>query len=263
MVKDAGSLEKIFRLNKDDGWVFISPGGNQGDHMIYQGAFKLADRVGLKYRKLTMGRNAVPPEINPKELIYVHGGGGWNTWWNWTPRMVKRITDKYHKNMVVIGPTTVALQGGYINKWMPPKNTVFIAREKTTYKYMKNNGLRLFLDHDTAFHLERGDKYLSSLLTGERMEPFKLAAVRDDHERPVALPDKINLDDYDLVTDPCLSKNWGSLHVYATEILTNRSHSAILGAILGKKTKMFKGNYHKNRSIYEYSLKDLGVKWVK
>ena len=145
---------------------------------------------------------------------------------------------------------------------MPPKNTVFIAREKTSYNYMKNNGLRLFLDHDTAFHLEKGDKYLSPLLSGERMDPFKLAAVRDDPESPDALPDQINLDHYDLVTDPCFSKSWGPLHVYATEILTNRSHSAILGAILGKKTKMFKGKYHKNRSIYEYSLKKMGVGWV-
>ena len=65
--------------------------------------------------------------------------------------------------------------------------------------------------------------------------------------------------DYDIVVDPCQEKNWTQLHMDASRILTNRCHSAILGAILGKDTTMFKGHYHKNRSIYEYSLKKLGV----
>jgi len=73
----------------------------------------------------------------------------------------------------------------------------------------------------------------------------------------------VNLKDYDVVIDACQTgHNWAQLHVYALEILTNRSHSAMLGAILGKKTKMFRGKYHKNRSIWEYSLKQRGVEWV-
>jgi len=262
MVTNVGALEQVFKLNKEKDWVFIAPGGNQGDSMIYQGAYKLADKVGLNYRKQRMGRKAPPPKIRHDEVIYVHGGGGWNTWWNWTPRMVRAITDKYSNNFLVIGPSTVAPQKWYIKKWLPPEKTVFIARELTSYKYMKNNGLQLFLDDDTAFHLEKGDKYLTPLLKGDKIKPFKLAAIREDPESPDTLPESVDLEKYDIVVDPCQTKRWGPLHLYATEILTNRSHSAILGAILGKKTKMFKGKYHKNRSIWEFSLKKMGVEWV-
>lgn len=261
MAKNVGQLEQIFKLNKEKQWVFIAPGGNQGDSMIYQGAYKLADRVGLKYRKLTLGRKADAPRIDAREVIYIHGGGGWNTWWNWTPRMVRSITEKYD-NRLIIGPSTVALQDWYIEKWMPPKGTVFFAREHTTYEYMKNKGLQIFLDHDTALHLTKGDKYLKPLLVGDKLNSFKLAAIREDPESLDIIPEAINLDDYGIVVDPCQTKKWGPLHRDATKILTNRSHSAILGAILGKPTTMFAGKYHKNRSIYDYSLKQMGVKWI-
>lgn len=256
------SLRRLFKENKDNRWVFIKPGGNQGDRMIYLGAEKLADSVGLEYRTVGMYKNSSPPTISGQEIIYVHGGGGWSTWWNWTPRLVKRLSDTYPRNPLIIGPSTVALQDWYIDEWLPPTGSVFYCREYTTYEYLKDKGLQLRLDHDTALHLEKDDEYLSSLLEGEKLKPFKLAAVRVDPESPDTLPESVNLDEYDLVVDPCLRKDWGTLHLYASEILTNRSHSAILGALLGKKTKMFKNKYHKNRSIWEYSLKTRGVEWV-
>ena len=261
MAGNIGKLEELFKLNQDKKWAFISPGGNQGDSMIYQGAYKLADKCGIHYRKINLGRKAPPPQIRRDEHIYIHGGGGWNTWWNWTPRMVRSITDKYN-NPLVIGPSTLAIQDWYIKKWMPPKHVIFFARERTTLGYLKKLGYTPYLDHDTALHLKKGDKYLNPLLKGEPVKPFKLAAIREDPESPDMLPESINLKDYDLVVDPCQTKRWGPLHEYASEILTNRSHSAILGAILGKKTKMFKGKYHKNKSIWEYSLKQMGVKWI-
>lgn len=261
MGENAGKLEELFRLNRDKKWVFIVPGGNQGDSMIYQGAYKLADKVGMHYRKINMGRKSPVPPIRKDEHIYVHGGGGWNTWWNWTPRLVRSITDAY-SNHIVIGPSTVALQDWYIQKWMPPKHVIFFARENVTYNYLRSLGYKPYRDHDTALHLTKNDKYLLPLLKGDPVKPFKLAAIREDPESPDTLPESVDLSRYDLVVDPCQTKRWGPLHEYATEILTNRSHSAILGAILGKKTKMFKGKYHKNRSIWEYSLKQMGVEWV-
>ena len=32
--------------------------------------------------------------------------------------------------------------------------------------------------------------------------------------------------------------------------------------IVGKKVNMFANSYHKNRSIWEFSLRKLGVKWI-
>jgi len=256
-------LNQTFKENKDQKWIFITQGGNQGDHMIYAGARKLADRHKLDYREVKMGRgNMLTPKIAEDTTIYIQGGGGWCTWWNWTPRLVNHIAETYPNNHIIVGPSTVALQDWYIDKWLPTKKITFIAREDTTYNYMKKRNVDLHLDQDTALHLKKGDKWLTPLLQGDSVEPFKLAAIREDPESPDKLPESVDLGDYDIVIDPCQTKLWGQLHVYATEILTNRSHSAILGAILGKKTKMFKGKYHKNRSIWKHSLEKRGVEWV-
>jgi len=264
MVRDVSmTIEELFRENNDREWVFVSPGGNQGDSMIYAGARKLADKAQLKYKEISIKRGQPAPQIDSRKIIYVQGGGGWCTWWNWTPRMVKDLSEKHPDNQIIIGPSTVAKQNWYIDKWFPKrKNMVFYARENTTYDYMKRLGVTLRRDHDTAFALEKGDRGLTPLLDGNPLKPFKLAAIREDPESPDSLPESVDLDYYDVVIDPCQTKNWGPLHLYATEILTNRSHSAILGAILGKKTKMFKGSYHKNKSIYDYSLKQMGVEWI-
>ena len=56
MVGNVGKLEELFKLNQGKKWVFIAPGGNQGDSMIYQGAYKLADKCGIHYRKINLGR---------------------------------------------------------------------------------------------------------------------------------------------------------------------------------------------------------------
>lgn len=262
MGKDFSELKKIFNEYKEQLWYFVEPGGNQGDQIIYAGAYKLADEVGLKYKKLHQGKKAKVDKLNHNAVIYIHGGGGWNAWWNWTPRMVKMLREKNPKQTFIIGPSTVALQDWYIDCYLP-ENVVFFCREKTSYNYMKKKLEDVRIEHDTALYLEKDDKYLSPFIRKLNLEPFKLAAIRVDAESPDQIPSSVNLKDYDLVVDPCYEKNrWGALHYYASEILTNRSHSAILGAILGKPVKMFKGKYHKNRSIYEYSLQDMGVEWV-
>ena len=42
----------------------------------------------------------------------------------------------------------------------------------------------------------------------------------------------------------------------AEEVFTDRLHVAILGSILGKKVTLYGNVYHKNRGVWEYSLRD-------
>ena len=90
---------------------------------------------------------------------------------------------------------------------------------------------------------------------------FSLLVLRTDMEAD-AIPSQVRRRDFNRVLDPCLTSDWAVLHMHASRIVTNRSHSAIMGAVLGKDTSIFAGSYHKNRSIYDYSLKELGVKWL-
>ena len=264
--REDGALEKIFKANINKPWVFIKQGGNQGDQMIYRGAEKLADLCKLQYKTIELLRaSKKEPQIKKGDIIYLHGGGGFNTWWNWTPRLLNKLRQLYPKNYIIVGPSTMALQKWYLDKWVPVDDrTIFYAREQTTYNYLKENHYpTIRIDHDTALHLTRDDEYLKPLLGVDNIKnKHKLAAIREDPESPDTLPSSVNLDDYDIVVDPCSKENWGELHAHASEILTNRSHSAILGGILGKPTKIFAGKYHKNLSMWGYSMKQLGVKWI-
>ena len=259
-------LKNLFTEHKDRKFTFIVQGGNQGDQMIWAGARKLAHLAELNYRETNMKRGHSPYiDIKPDEILYLNGGGGFNTWWNWTPRLLNRLVKQYPENIIIIGPSTVALQGWYLDKWLPcSDNVIFYARELTTYNFLKENyDLNLFHDQDTALHLNYGDTELKQVIgKNHRKELHRLFGLREDPESIDNIPKQVNVDDYDLVVDPCLEKNWAELHLYASKILTNRCHSAILGSILGKDTTMFNGNYHKNRSIWEYSLKKRGVKWI-
>ena len=57
-------------------------------------------------------------------------------------------------------------------------------------------------------------------------------------------------------------KSWVQIHNNANTVFTDRTHSAIVSMLLGKKVYLLPNNYHKNRSIWEYSLKDFGVHWL-
>ena len=260
------TLKDIFEAYENRKFLMVEPGGNQGDSMIYAGARKLADEVGLNFESVYCGPQAVPPKCDQTTIIYLHGGGGFCTWWNWTPRLLKALRVQNPHNIIIVGPTTIARQEWYLKKYMPrPEKIIFFARERTTAKYVKH----LFfpkhtaMDHDTALFLKMGDGYLTPLLDGcEPEELFTFLGIREDPESLDKIPESIDPSKFDHVIDPCQTKSWAYFHVKASEIVTNRSHSAILGMILKKPTTIFPGRYHKNRSIWEYSLRDNGVKWI-
>lgn len=259
-----GKLEQTFKRYQDYPFLMVEPSGNQGDGMIYQGAYKLADRVGLKYSAWKASKNV--PELPLDTVIYLHGGGGFNAWWGWTPRVLAELCRVNPHNLVIVGPTTVAKQPWFLNRHLPRHDKlVFFARERVTYNYMREQyDYITYIDHDTSLHLEYGDKYLGKLLGEDQTlgEEHSLFVLREGPESPDTLPEEIDLEGYDYVLDPCKTDRWGWYHLKASEIASTRSHSGVLGMLLGKPTTMLPNSYHKNKSIYEYSLKERDVKWI-
>ena len=259
------SLKKLFEEYSDRHFVFIAPGGNQGDWMIYLGADKLAGQAGLSrtpilYKKNPGSRVHI---FDKHTILYLHGGGGFNSWWNWTPWLLRMLREANPKNHIIIGPTTVDTDRDYLDKAlnMDSKMT-FFAREHTTYEIMQNYCADVRIDHDTALHLRHGDGYMHRLTgTLNPRTDFSLLVLRRDMENG-QIPSCIKREEFDRVEDPCWHSEWAKVHMHASRIVSNRSHSAIMGAVLGKDTSLFAGSYHKNRSIYDYSLKDMGVRWI-
>lgn len=257
------SLRETFEKLKTRKFVFVAPGGNQGDYMIYAGACKLADEIRLKYRSTLYTRKTQPPQISD-EVIYLHGGGGFCRWWHWTPKLLQRLRKTNPENHIIIGPTTIDTDRDLLGRILNMDDRMtFFARERTTYDIMQDYCDDVYLDHDTALYLNLSDSYFRKLVGNlEIREDFSLLALRSDGESSGRLPNSIKREDFDKVVDPCRRKNWAQLHMRANRIVTDRSHSAIMGAILGKDTGIFAGAYHKNRSIWDYSLRERGVKWI-
>lgn len=257
------SLKEIFEEHSDRSFFFIAPDGNQGDHMIYLGADKLADRAHLR-RKSVLYPPKSSVHIFPKEtILYLQGGGGFNPWWNWTHWLLRKLREANPENRIIVGPTTVDLNRDFLDHVLDMDDRMtFFARERKTYDVMQDYCADVRIDHDTALCLRFDDGYLHRLVgTLKPLNDFSLLALRVDLESR-DLPPKVKKKDFDRVVDPCRTNEWAMLHMYAKRIVANRSHSAIMGAILGKDTSIFAGSYHKNRSIWEYSLKDMGVKWI-
>lgn len=94
------------------------------------------------------------------------------------------------------------------------------------------------------------------------MNSYKLYAIRDDKERAsVARESKPFRLWLDPVSVAGSFDEWVQYHARTEKVITNRLHSAILGAILGKRVTLLPNSYHKNRSVHSYSLEERGVTW--
>ncbi len=258
---------KLYELFKSFGcekFLFVEPGGNCGDYLIYKGAKKLADFAGISYKSVShdqyMAGNYHAPSV-----VYIHGSGGFVPWWSGTPAIELKKALLEHNGSIILGPSSFATDSDYllenvispINKSKGQPVHIF-CREETSYSFLKKrlpSNVNLYIDHDTALNLQFSD--------------FDLPPIKKTNFGYFIREDKEGIS-----FDPCLKaffldpgivakdfNLWVQLHYSAKKIVTNRLHSSIIGTILGKNVTLLPGGFHKNRSVWEYSLKDRNVLW--
>ena len=253
----------------DREFLFVKPGGNYGDDLIYKGLEKLARVLNLRGQTVTAQEFVAAPAPGDK-VIYIHGCGGLNPWGRGTVMRIFEHAIQREGGTVILGPQTIETGQGYAGSEFFSKlanyraaSVTMYVREKTSLNLLIGNipkEYKLHLDHDTAFHLTPAD-----LLDGEPVsQRYDLLGLREDPEQP---EQAISVNPSAGVRlDPAYFamsfKHWIRLHAQARRIITNRTHSSIAGAILGKPTTLLPGVYHKNRSIWEYSMQDKNVKWM-
>lgn len=263
------TLENIFLTNKDKKHIFVQPGGNWGDYLIYFGLECLAKKINLSYEtyKINEFFDYTP---KPNEVIYIHGGGAFNSWS--TDAGFRALKHAINSDAldVIYGPCTCSqdvefLEGKFGEIINAKRKFTLFARELTTYSIFNNlnclkGSAEVLLDNDTAFH---STKAALQVLAGEEKYNYSLYGYRSDKEDSgitfVPTPQFL------LVDPPEIAKSfahWVRIHLHAKEIVTNRTHSSIVGSILGKPTTLFDNSYHKNRSIWQYNLEARGVKWI-
>lgn len=261
------SLRELFGSLADHRFLFVRPGGNWGDHFIYLGAEHLASQLRLKWRTIEYN-TFTTASAEPGEVIYLQGGGGFTPLASGNASRCLRMALHTPGVVVIQGPCTVAsaqvlrpLQDDL--RAMQADKLYFITRERRSAEICETElpyHVHHLLNEDTALYLDR-DALLDRV--GRIRPRMHLLAVREDSESlsgygsPTLRKAIIDPARFALSFD-----HWIRIHAAANSILTNRAHSAICGVVLSIPTTMFTGAYHKNRSIWEFSLEKRNVKWL-
>jgi exopolysaccharide biosynthesis predicted pyruvyltransferase EpsI len=206
--------------------------------------------------------------VHNESVIYIHGGGGYNPWWS-GKQMIEFIKAyRTHDGILIQGPATVHADRAFLRERVGdpleaggPQSVHFYTRERTSYSELKEvlpERVHLRTDHDTALHLGTEDLPGAEGDSGEHT----FYAIRNDKESEevITRPKPFRMW-YDPVLVCQSFKEWIRHHAQAAEVVTNRLHSAVLSSILDKPVTLLPNSYHKNRSVYEFSLSERGVEW--
>ena len=268
-------LRQIFERHRERPWLFVRPGGNWGDYLIYAGAEKMADAAGLTWSSCDSAE-LEHQATTPDHCIYLHGSGGYNSWGSGRPFFDLERSVAREVHLVVQGPqSSEAAPEKLKNRFeralaaVRCRDLIFFAREKTSLQVFHDIDLSRYgvtpgLDQDTALALEPADLCAIAGLREMPRGNYDLIVFREDNER---LPPAVHaLHPTGVVIDPAGAASsfahWMRIHLYSRTITTNRLHSAIVCAIAGKPVTIAPGAYHKNRSVWEYSLSEKGVAWT-
>lgn len=265
-------LAALFSANRERRWYFVKSGGNWGDHLIYAGAESLACSLGLRWVSLDY-RSFDTADLPAGSAIYLHGGGGLNPWCSGRAFANMRRAMRVPDALVIQGPQTCdiaseetkALFASALAETNAAKRH-FFTRELTSARFLAEvlpGDFSLHVDHDTALHLPLDELLAQAGLRKAPQGRYKLIVSREDDETSPSGPLSAGQDAVRL--DPAYYassfSHWLRIHAFATHITSNRLHSAIVGSLLGKPVELLPGSYHKNRSVWEFSMKDRGVEW--
>lgn len=267
-MNDDESLIEVFERHRDRRFLFVEQGGNWGDYLIYRGADHLARRLRLDFVSLSYREfMARAPEADV--AVYLHGNGDFNSWYRGEDLDALSQALRFYTGPIIQGPCTTEDSPEYLDLFASRvrahtnKHFYLFARELTTWRnlqgVLRNSNAHIRLNHDTALYLTKTD-VLGSATYPSR---YELLALREDVEKPT---DQLSFNHFRGVRlDPphyaTSLDHWMRIHAYSRSIITNRTHSAILGSVLGIPVTLLPGSYHKNRSIWEFSLRERGVNW--
>ncbi len=264
-------LLTLLRTLSDRPFYFVTPGGNWGDELIYHGMHRLAALAGVEYE--TLDHNAfMAREIPAGSAVYIHGSGGYVPWWGQTPVYQLHKAATTPGVVAILGPSSYADDPQYLDETLGKtlrertcEQVHLFTRERVSFDAVSQTvagaDATVYLEHDTALNLTRDDVLRLAGIEPNPGRGYRLLSLRLDHEKT----DKRQQDLRYISIDPVFFANsfaqWVRLHENAREVVANRLHSAILSTILGKRVTLIPNSWHKNRGVWEQSLRDRGTLW--
>jgi exopolysaccharide biosynthesis predicted pyruvyltransferase EpsI len=286
-------FEEFLNLNKGKYMSIITPGGNHGDTLIHMGLIKKLREYEISYTcfnlekmyeydllltvkyllnigfwKINSNLSFKLFELPPNtELILFEGGGYMNDIW-FGPTLLKNVI-KYYKSPIAIAPQSFLLKSTNLeNYFLDGRKVDIFCREKYSYEHLKNkifsNNVTVSLSPELALYLTKDDlgEYIE-----EKSGNYQLLAFRNDKEsmiEEVTKKELLKISSNPIISDISMKKtlkDFISIVNNADYIYTDRLHVAILSKILGKDVTLFGNKYHKNKGVWEYSLKNY-IKYI-
>lgn len=259
-------LYSLFGKLRERPFILVEPGGNFGDQLIYRGAIKILKQAGCHFSIRTFSEfmTATHPS---HAVVYIQGGGGIVPWWSQTPMRAFRRAVSCHQGITILGPQTCHIDDKFLGECFSQLPHCFegeaaflFTRDPRSYGAIRKVAppwIKVAIDHDTALNLSSAD-----LGAKQKSRGYMLYSMRLDQEscRPSArLWNGLWLDPNREVPR---FEEWLLLHQRAKTIVSDYLHSAVLGAILGTPTYLLPNTYHKNQSVWDYSLSERGVHWL-
>jgi exopolysaccharide biosynthesis predicted pyruvyltransferase EpsI len=282
------AFTKFLRENRERKTVTVTPGGNHGDTLIHMGLVKKLEEQGYDYTSLNLERIyrgnlviggkylmniflwktgidagfrliGVPEDV---ELVLLDGGGYMNDIW-YGPALLRAVMRQSQ------APIAVAPQSYFFNRtkfadyFTDGREATLFCREHYSYDHLTEQGLptnvQLKVSPELALYLTPEDleEYIEP-----REKCYQLVAMRRDRES--AASENI-IREIEQACDNPVSRDVsmeGSLTDFvswvanAETVYTDRLHVAIASFTLGKDTTLYGNRYHKNRGVWEYSLRD-------
>jgi len=281
-------FEEFLEENRDKYISVITPGGNHGDTLIHMGLMKKLKEYSIEYTclnleelyrdNLLLGAKYLVNiglwrmgsdhgfkllELPAKtDLILFEGGGYMSDIW-YGPTLLRQVM-KRNPAPVAVGPQSYLFTKTRFHQYFEDGRPVHLfCRENYSLEHLKKKGLPSnvvsLVSPELALYLDDGD--LREFIK-QRDGGYELIALRNDKESALgssAQEGIIQMCENPMISDISLQKTMSdfvSTVFNAEQVFTDRLHVAILSKILGKKVTLFGNKYHKNKGVWEYSLKD-------
>jgi exopolysaccharide biosynthesis predicted pyruvyltransferase EpsI len=266
----------IDHLRSISPFLYYNNPGNAGDSLIYLGMCKLFEKHSLRFKPFT------EKDFCKNRRIVYSGGGNLVPYYNACSNFIKTHFKQFESFTLL--PHTIHGNEELLKK-LDSRFTLF-CREKESYlhckKYVKYKS-NVEIAHDLAFALnlcpkkyktsflfptlnfgrliqwQSNIKEVNNFITSGGNQFFRT----DKESSHPELATKENIDISAIlsmnqkkhVRRITIAKTFLSLIQKTDFIQTDRLHVAIAGALLGIPTKLYPGIYHKNQSVWNYSLK--------
>jgi exopolysaccharide biosynthesis predicted pyruvyltransferase EpsI len=281
------AFESFLADHKDDRIFTITPGGNHGDTLIHMGMVKKLEELGCEFqclnleeaykRRVVLGAKYlvniaawrlgvdrgfdlidVPGDA---DLILFDGGGYMNDIW-YGLVLLKQVL-KRHRLPIAVGPQSYWFEAtDFMSLFADDRPVTLFCREPYSRDLLsvkpRPPQVEVLMSKDTALYLDQ--RYLDSLAVPSE-ETYDLVCFRRDKETIIPRETKREIIEQtqnpmvDDISKKGLLRDFVSTVANARRIHTDRLHVAILAHILGKEATLYDNRYHKNRGVYEYSMR--------